>query len=81
MTIIVERRAPTTPETNHGDIMTLKIVGGVICINLFDTNQLNMKYATVPTMKPKIAKVVKIFVLPKAIIYGSLKAMGLILVQ
>jgi hypothetical protein len=43
--------------------MTLTIDGGVNRITLLDTNQLKMKYAMVPTTKPKIAKVVSIFVL------------------
>jgi hypothetical protein len=61
--MIVDKRAPTVPETNQGDITTLTIEGGVNRIRLLLTNQLKIKYAMVPTMKPKIAKVVRIFVL------------------
>jgi hypothetical protein len=62
-TIIVDKRAPTVPETNQGDITTLTNEGGVNRIKLLETNQLKIKYAIVPTMNPKIANVVSTFVL------------------
>lgn len=41
--MIIDKRAPTIPDINHGDAKTFKIEGGVTCINLLETNQLKMK--------------------------------------